>query len=655
MKKLLLILVVCFTVDSYAQNYKFGKVSKEELQEKMYPSDSTVNAAYLYAHRRTYYDYSNNDGFRIITEVRERIKIYTKEGFDEATRKIIFLKPNANKNKEKVKSIEAVTYNLEGSKIKKSKISKKDIFEEKLNRSISQKKITLPNIKEGSVIEFKYKIISPHLLSIDDLKFQYAVPVKKMNCVIEIPEYFNFKTKVKGYYFVTPEEKTGSRSILWGDGSKQTYNVKTYAYNANDVPALKDNEPYVNNIRNYRGGIKFEIDHYYFPGSNPQYFTSSWSDVAKRIYSASSFGSEITKSNYYKNDLETLLQGATSESEKIVKIFQHVKEKVKWNGYYGKYPDQSLKKIYKEGSGNVASINLMLVSMLRSAGIESDPVLVSTKSNGIPLFPTMDGFNYVIVSVSMGDGYVLLDASERYSLPNMLPPRALNWRGRLILKNGNSRWLNLTLDSKSEEDNFISVKMDDEGMVDGMMRNKFKNLGALEYRNRFNKIKEEQLIENLENDYNIEIEDYKVSNKFDIGKPIARTIKFSSEDLVEGINGKLYVRPMLFKGYTANPFKLNERKFPIEFSSPWKEKNTISIQIPEGYTIESIPETKALALPDNLGVFKYQVLSQGNKVKVVSILEFNTSIIPANYYETLKGFFKEYVDKQSEKIVLAKG
>ena len=105
--------------------------------------------------------------------------------------------------------------------------------------------------------------------------------------------------------------------------------------------------------------------------------------------------------------------------------------------------------------------------------MNASPVLVSTKSNGVPLFPTTDGFNYIIAAVSFGDGYVLMDASERYSLPNMLPPRALNWQGRLISKNGSAAWLNLSSGTKSIEDNFVSVKMDDEGMIDGMIRTKY--------------------------------------------------------------------------------------------------------------------------------------------------------------------------------------
>lgn len=646
-------LLVCFLAfSSFAQNYKFGKVSKEELQEKVHPLDSTAEAAYLYAKRRSYFDYSQNDGFRIITEVHQRIKIYTKDGFDHATRTVPYYDPGTNKNREQVKSVEAITFNLEGSKVSKTKVSRKEVFDESVSPNYSQKKVTFPNVKEGSVLEFKYKLISPHITYIDPLTFQKGIPVKKLSYSVEVPEYFNFKMRSKGYYILSPQTKKMKNNILWGDGSKLDYQVTIDDFTADNIPALKDDEVFVNNVNDYRGGVSYEINWIQFPRSTIEYFSTSWSDVAKSIYSA--IGSELSRSNYYKNDLTNLLQGVSDNGEKMVKIFQFMKQKIKWNGSYGVYPSSSMKKAYKEGVGNTAVINLMMVSMLRSAGLDANPVLVSTKSNGTPLFPTRNGFNYVVAAVTFPDGYVVLDATEPYSLPNMLPPRALNWQGRLIKKNGSSTWLNLEAGSKNSEDNFISVKIDTEGLAEGMMRTKYSNLGALNYRNKKNTLKEDELISTLEDEFNIEVEEYKIANKFDIGKPVTRTVKFSSEDLVEEINGKLYIRPMLFKGYTTNPFKADERKFPIEFSSPWKEKSTINIQLPEGYAIESSPESKALGLPNDMGLFKYQVLAQGNKVRVISVLEFNTDKIPANYYELLKGFFGEFVEKQSEKIVLVK-
>jgi hypothetical protein len=110
----------------------------------------------------------------------------------------------------------------------------------------------------------------------------------------------------------------------------------------------------------------------------------------------------------------------------------------------------------------------------------------------------------------------------------------------------------------------------------------------------------------------------------------------------------------LFYGYNSNPFKLKERKFPVEFSSIWEEKHTVNIEIPSNYTIEFIPETKALSLPNNLGIFKYKVITSGKIIRVLSQLKFNSTSINEGYYQILKGFFAEFIKKQSEKIVLIK-
>ena len=143
-------------------------------------------------------------------------------------------------------------------------------------------------------------------------------------------------------------------------------------------------------------------------------------------------------------------------------------------------------------------------------------------------------------------------------------------------------------------------------------------------------------------------------NKKVLDKPIVMSVKFMSEDLVEEINGKLYIEPILFLTTHKNPFKLEDRKFPVDFVSPWKDVNRVSIAIPEGYEVEVLPEPLAISLPDNLGVFKYQVLQKGGKISAISILKFNNAIIPPQYYATLKDFYRQIVQKQTEKIVLVK-
>ncbi len=650
MKKITIVVLLLSQLSIIAQNYKFGKVSKEELEEQFYPLDSTAEAAYLFKKRRTYYDYVPNSGFQSVTEIHERIKIYTKEGFKMATKSVAYYDPE-NGEEQTVSSIKGYTYSLINGKVEKEKLSKKSIFKENKNRYYSIKKITMPNIKPGTVIEIKYKLISPYANSIDDFQFQYGIPIKKLESQVEIPEFFVFNKRSKGFYSVKMIKSVKNGSV----GSKN-FTINVFSFNGNNIPALKDDEPFITSIHNYRGGVKFELTQTNFLSirGDIKTYSNTWEDVSKQIFKSSSFGSELNKSSYYKDDLEQILTVSKSNTEKIASIFQFVKNRVKWNGSNSLYTYKGVRKAFKERVGNVADINLMLTSMLRSAGLVANPVLVSTRKNGIPFFPTINGFNYVISMVELDNGsYVLLDASEEFSLPNTLPTRALNWNGRKITKNGNSSWVKLTSMKHALEENTIMVKVSDD-MIEGMVRTKYSNLKALNYRKNNNHIKEDNLKTKLEEKYNFEIEGYKVVNKDVLAKPIVRSVKFSSEDLIENINGKLYIEPLLFLSQHTNPFKLEERKFPVDFATPWQDRNNVSIQIPEGYKVEKLPESLSIGLPDNLGVFRYRVTQTGNKISTMSILQFNEAIISSIYYAALKGFYGQMVEKQSEKIILVK-
>ena len=653
MKNLLSLLIVLFISTSNAQEIKFGKVSKQELEEKINPLDSTADAAYLLNKRKTYFSYDVNNGWMINTEYHQRIKIYTKEGLEYATKKINYRKPDSGE-KESINSLKSYSFNLVNNKIEKTKLSKKDIFDEKLNEYRSRKTVTFPNTKEGTIIDLKYKIKSPYW-SINPVIFEYNVPVKQLTCTVEIPEYFTFNKNYKGYFSIPVKETEINRQLLFSNNNTVNYSAKKYTFTQENINAVNEKEPYARNINNYRGKAEFELSGTKFPNSMYKNYTTTWEAVCKTIFNASEFGDELKRSSYYKDDLAAILKSAKSDTDKIILIYNLVKSKIKWNEYHGKYTEKGVKKAYKDGSGNVAEINLMLTSMLRSAGLNSNPVLISTKDSGVPLFPTRNGFNYVISKVNLKDGtYVLLDATEKYSLPNLLPSRALNWNGRKVVKGGNSSWVKLTSSKHALEENMVMVKISDDEMIEGMIRTKYLGLNALNYRKNYNHIKEDNLKTKLEENYNFEIEDYKVGNKVLLGKPVVRNVKFVSEDLIENINGKLYIEPLLFLTKHTNPFKLEDRKFPVDFATPWKDKNVVSIQIPEGYKVETLPESLAIGLPDNLGVYKYQVTQRGNKINTISILQFNSALISPQYYAALKDFYGQMVKKQSEKIVFVK-
>ncbi len=671
MKKIaLIILLVLFVLPTIlAQNIKFGKVSKTELEEKFYPLDSFANAAILFKKRRTYYEYGQGQGFRLITEIHERIKLYNKDGFDWATKSISLY--NSSGKDELVSGLKASTYNFENNKIQETKLKKGGIFKENTNKYWSKKKFTLPNLKEGCIVEWKYKINSPFAWNINDAIFQYAIPIKHIEIKIETPEYYIFKNQMQGFFPMNIEKTTKRSNIILTsktrEGGSGFSTVKTnYEHQkidfitniinckSNNIPALKK-EPYVNNINNYRTILKFEHTSTKFPNSMPKYYNNTWDDVTKTIYKSSYFGSQLEKNNYFQEDLQNLVPKTAATNKKIASILQFIKNKIKWDGNYGKYTSKGVKKAYKEGTGNVAEINLTLVSMLRRAGVNANPVLVSTRSHGISLFPTSDGFNYVIAGVEINNDVILLDATEKYSLPNVLPLRDLNWQGRIIRKNGSSSSINLFPKKPTKETTFLNTEIDSEGNLKGLGRSVYKNLQALQYRTKYNGLSENDLVTKLEkkND-DIEINEFKAINKNEPTKPLIYQFDFETDSQVEVIGDKMYFSPLLFLTTKENPFKLENREFPVDFGAPWVDKYTISIEFPEGYTIESKPENVAYSLPENLGSYKFIVILKENKIQVLSELKMNLPIIAPTYYKALKEFYKKMIGKQLEKIVLVK-
>jgi len=281
--------------------------------------------------------------------------------------------------------------------------------------------------------------------------------------------------------------------------------------------------------------------------------------------------------------------------------------------------------------------------------------LVSTRTNGIPIFPTREGYNYVISGVQIDNTILLLDATDPFSAPNMLPVRALNWEGRLIYEDGNSVTVNLMPFDKAIDVVMLEITPNTDGSISGTHKQQYKNHNAMLFRKLYNKDTEAVFLENEEKENgDIEIDNYELKNHTDIYKPVIQSYEFIKDDAIEVISGKMYFSPFHHLVTSENPFKLEQREFPVDFGFPWEDRYIVNTNIPEGYKVESLPESKVISLPDNLGRFKYTIQAAGSKIKLNSTLEFNSSIIPPQYYDTLKEFYRQLVEKETEKVVLSK-
>ncbi|MCV2487460.1 DUF3857 domain-containing protein [Flavobacterium sp. SH_e] len=657
-------MILLIAPKAISQEFKLGKVSVAELEQKVHPKDTSAVAAVLYKKGVSRMEYDQNDGFYMMTDVETRIKIYKKEGYEWANQQVWYR--NTTNLKERVFFTDAVTYNLVNGKIEKTKLKSDGSFDEVISKYRGQKKITMPNVKEGSVIEFRYTIKCPNEGIIRDWDFQTSIPVNYSEYKVAYPEYYVFKPVQKGYLFPKTTTLKNPKSVTINSKERSgTYLSKTefstdkfdyleteVTYVAEDFPALKD-ESFVNNIDNYTASIQHELSLTHFPNSPIKEYSTDWNSVVRTIYEYDDFGPELNKTGYFEEDLKKVLAGINGQDERIWTILNYVKASVKWNGYTGYSCDSGVKKAYKEKTGNIADINLMLTAMLRSSGLTANPVLVSTRSNGIALFPNRNAFNYVIAAVETPNGYILLDATDKYSTPNVLPFRTLNWFGRLIRKDGSSEEIDLMPKKASNDVVFMNYDISAEGKVTGKTRRQCTDYNAMISRENFEKLKEEEYLEKLENNNGkIEVSEYSRTNEKELLSPTIETYSFIGNDLCELIGGKIYVNPMLFFTEDKNPFKQESREYPVDFGYPFMDKYNITIKIPDGFAVETLPAAVAYSMENNLGSFKFNIAANDNVLQLMVVNQINEAIVNTEQYEMLKEYYKGMVAKETEKIVL---
>lgn len=636
--------LISYVISIQSQEFKFGNVSIDELEEKEYPEDSNAEAAILYKSQNNYF-ITNNGSTNLVTEVFLRLKIYKKEGFEEATQEIYLF--DGRLGDEKLSKINAVTYNLNGSIIEESELDKNQIFKTKDSERINKVSFTMPNVKEGSIIEIEYKKSSPYIWQIDEFQFQYNIPLKTMVAELRTPKGYRFKLIPKGGFSAWPKKSKTFDNRIGMD-------VEINQFFVQNIPAMKE-EPYVDNIDNYRASLLTELVAIELPGYNKTY-AISWGDVAKTIGNDDDYKVNLKRTNVLKDIVNEIKPISSGQINMMKAIFNYVKTNVKWNGMDGKFFYNGFKKTLQEKEGNAADINLLLVGMLREAGFDANPVVISTKENMIPIFPTVERLNYVIAHVQLEDEVYYLDATEEFSELNVLPLRDYNWKG-IYIDNDNKVWKEVNIGAPPISNNMYALDLEllEDGATNGTFKSRLSNHSAFSFREKLKKKDKESYINELEEKYDeIEITNHQTENTDIAGGFVTEKFEFYFDSGAEIIDGDIFVFPLSILRIKENPFTLETRNFPVDFAYASKNTYMVKYKIPNGFKVKSVPEPLKMSLPENLGTFQYGVQEQNGFLSIVCNFEINKPIISTDYYQALRGFYKEIITKEKERIVIGR-
>jgi transglutaminase-like putative cysteine protease len=665
MKILLSTVISCFlSVLLFSQNksgVKFGKVSPDDFAKKVYSIDSNASAVVIADIGSSEIVGNSKGWFSLEFKHYRRVHILNKNGYDEANVEVP-LYSNGDREEE-LNSVKAVTYNLENGKVIETKLEKGGIFKDKIDKRRVIKKFTLPNIKEGSIIEYEYTVQSDFLFNLQPWEFQGQSPVLWSEYNLTLPEFLGYVFLTQGYRSYDINERKEDRTNFTirdsrGAGATESMtfvaNVTNYHWVMKQVPALKQ-ESFTSTLKNHIAKIEFQLSDYRYP-LTPQNIMGSWTKLSSDLMHAEYFGNDLDKNNGWLGEvINPLVVGAKSDVEKAKKIYSYVRDNLTCTSYSATDLNQSLKNVLKTRNGTVAEINLLLVAMLKYANIQADPVILSTRSNGYTysMYPIIDKFNYVVCDVNIGGSSYFLDASRPRLGFGRLAPACYNGHARII--NPEATALEFSADSLMERKlTSVLLSSNEKGEMAGSLQQVVGYYESYSIREKIKEKGQDEFFKDVKKAYgqDLELLHPRIDSLDNLEESIAISYEFKLNDDKQDI---LYINPMFGEGYKENYFKSAERFYPVEMPYAFDETYIFSMIVPEGYAIDELPKSIVVKLNEQGdGQFEYRISESGGTLSMRSRVQLKRAYYMPDEYEMLREFFNLIVKKHSEQVVLKK-
>ncbi|MBB4805107.1 hypothetical protein HNP38_000379 [Chryseobacterium defluvii] len=641
MKKLLTAFVVVSSVFINAQKHEFltpPKFNDADLSKQKSQLDENAPAEILYKSTHFLVDNATN---QLHKRYHYRVKIYNKDKAEHWLNLEIPLYMSGG-NQETIAKIKAFTYNLENGAAVSTKVEKSSKYKSKESKYISITKFAFPNVKDGSVIEYEYEVLSPYQYVIPEVLIESNTPSLYTEYILDAPSNISYNINYTGD--LTPNHRVVDERYMYGT------NYKTYRFGYENLKGFKS-EKFVKNDNNHRTKISAELHSTFF--RELKLYSSSWDQIKQRLYEHEHFGSELKKTKLAKENMPAGID-FKKDQEKADAIFRHVQNMFTWNKDRGVYTEDGIKKLVETKTGNAAEINLFLVMMLREAGLKADPMLISTVDNGIINLasPNISNMNFVLAAIESERGYHIYDATSKQSSMDELPPRDWNQFGILLSSKDKAKQLQMINGKSSFTYLTVKAKINEDGSISGSYSDKDTGSYAMFAKDSYDENAEKY--KKLYKD-NFTMDFTNIDSKILDNGDFESIMSFNSENLIDRVGKKMIINPMLFLNKTSNEFdQTEERKYPIDFISPFTRIKKVSLEIPEGYTVEELPKSKKITTDDKEIEYSYVAEQKGNILEIISTTKVASADYPKEYYPAFKQIWSVASKSENQVISLIK-
>ncbi len=619
-----------FSIKTNAQSYFANKlgVSSAELNYKECPFDKEATAVVFVDEAVSDYD----EDYKLITHHHVKLKILKDKGIEYGNIEIPYYLED---DFESIYSLEGTIYNDITSSVK---LDKKSIYKQKENKYWGNVTFAFPGVKAGSIIEYTYVSSKKNYGGLKEWIFQRDIPV------------------LKGSYSVSILPNTEFNYIVQ-KGPGIPIDIKPYtsegkiSFEMDNIAGLRD-EKYIDSKNDYLQKVSFQLSKF-----KDRNFMTTWDQVNTAMFMEASFYGQLKKNLPGTDDFIKDVKLDSSDLNKMKKVYAYVRDNITWNNINSKYSSDGIKQAWEKKTGTSGDINLILVNLLREAGLDANPILVSERYNGkVHRESTMiDQFNTVYACVNIDNKRFYLDATVKYSSCMLTPYEVLNTTAFIVSRKKGELVDIVDTTALYRENITVNATVSDGGVLNATFNEKSYDY-ARDYRLR--NVRTKSIVENEKlfsgNVTGLNFNDFKTENE-DVDRN-QLTTKGSFSLPLNNSNEYYFLSANLLTGLSDNPF-INENRFSnINFGYKQSIRLTYHIKVDKKFVIDALPKSVKLKNSGGDIAFTRMVFDDKelNEIQIVSTFEIKQNLYPADQYATIKDFYKKLFDMLNEQIVLKK-
>ena len=637
MKKLAIFFLFLISVGSSPAQDKipaFGKIDKTQLEMKDCDFDAGAEALILLDVGDIKFTYIQGGGWESESVYRMRVKVFKASALNRAEITIPYY---SKSGREYISGISGISFNLDAAgNMTETILEKNAVFDKKIDKEYSEVSFALPDVRIGTVFEYKYKLLRKSFGYIPPWQFQQRVPVKYSAYKITIPAYFHFSVQATQRQQIEKKDEKSAGEGTW--------------YIMRNIPGLKD-EPYSTGIKNYLQRIEFQLSKIESPSFYQEY-RNTWPKIASELLEDEDFGLAIKKNIRGTEDLTSQVANANSRKEKIKIVYNYVQSNMQWNQAYSKYSERGIKDAWDKKNGNITDINFILIRFLRDAGIDAHPLLASTKDNG-PInigYPFLNQFNCVLAYVKDENTSYVMNAADKFNSFDLVPYDVLYTNG-LLVREHDVRLISLNSDRNYKNIIGLTAYVDAGGQLTGQAT--IQSTGYAK-NIRLSTYKENKLKEIFENNIGIDIkvDSLVVNNEKDEILPLEQKFNFNAN--LQQAGAYSFLPYALFTGIGKNPFIEESRVMDVDFDFPKSYIVFGTYYLTNDYIVNTLPKNTRMIMPDTSISLTRVMQVEENMISFKFTLDIKTPGYDAASYPYVKEFFKKMYAILDERIVLQK-